>query len=176
LHRVFLVYFHLYYYSGVHICRAWVSKIHEHNNYSLIVGSDPTFKVASRYFLRFLYALTLCSSLLVNDWCHGRPLCIFCGVLASTTVLQYSAVQGIGPSLKGCNGYNGGWPSARLFGWSAADWSRPATNKSISSERKRKVYCSAEKGNHEQVGCWPVAAKGLGCWKVLKKRCKQKGG
>jgi len=36
------------------------------------------------------------------------------------------------------NGYNGGWPSARLFGWSAADWSRPATNKSISSERKRK--------------------------------------
>jgi hypothetical protein len=34
----------------------------------------------------------------------------------------------------GCNGYNGGWPSARLFGWSAADWSRPATNKSISSE------------------------------------------
>jgi len=37
------------------------------------------------------------------------------------------------------NGYNGGWPSARLFGWSAADWSRPATNKSISSERKRKI-------------------------------------
>jgi hypothetical protein len=36
------------------------------------------------------------------------------------------------------NGYNGGWPSARLFGWSAADWSRPATNKSISSERKKK--------------------------------------
>ena len=31
----------------------------------------------------------------------------------------------------GYNGYNGGWPSARLFGWSAADWSRPATNKSI---------------------------------------------
>ena len=42
------------------------------------------------------------------------------------------------------NGYNGGWPSAsRLFGWSAADWSWPATNKSISSERKRKslLFC-----------------------------------
>jgi len=25
------------------------------------------------------------------------------------------------------NGYNGGWPSARLFGWSVADWSQPAT-------------------------------------------------
>ena len=43
----------------------------------------------------------------------------------------------------GYNGYNWGWPSARLFGWSAADWSRPATNKSISSERKRKnlLFC-----------------------------------
>jgi len=43
----------------------------------------------------------------------------------------------------GYNGYNGGWPSARLFGWSAADWSRPATYKSISTERKRKsiVFC-----------------------------------
>ena len=41
------------------------------------------------------------------------------------------------------NGYNGEWPSARLFGWSAADWPRPATNISISSERKRKsvVFC-----------------------------------
>ena len=38
----------------------------------------------------------------------------------------------------GYNGYNGGWPSARLFGWSAADWSRPATDKSISSGRTRK--------------------------------------
>jgi hypothetical protein len=25
-----------------------------------------------------------------------------------------------------------------LFGWSAADWSRPAANKSLSAERKRK--------------------------------------
>jgi len=38
----------------------------------------------------------------------------------------------------GYNGYNRGRRSARLFGWSAADWSRPATNKSISSERKKK--------------------------------------
>ena len=28
-------------------------------------------------------------------------------------------------------------------------------------KQKEKVYCSAEKGNHEQVGCWPVAAKRL---------------
>ena len=25
-------------------------------------------------------------------------------------------------------------------------------------KEKEKVYCSAEKGNHERVGCWPVAA------------------
>jgi len=45
--------------------------------------------------------------------------------------------------LENNNGYNGGWPSARSFGWSAADWSRPATNESISSERKRKslLFC-----------------------------------
>jgi hypothetical protein len=48
----------------------------------------------------------------------------------------------------GYNGYNGGWPSARLLDWSAADWSRPATNKSISSERNRKAYCSADCGFH----------------------------
>jgi len=46
----------------------------------------------------------------------------------------------------GYNGWTvtrGGWPSARLFGWSAADWSRSATNKSISSERKREslLFC-----------------------------------
>ena len=46
-------------------------------------------------------------------------------------------------TIYGYIGYNGGRPSARLFGWSAADWSRPATNKSISSERKRKglLFC-----------------------------------
>ena len=43
----------------------------------------------------------------------------------------------------GYNGYIGGWPSARLFGWSAADWSRPATNKFIGSKRKRSslLFC-----------------------------------
>ena len=47
----------------------------------------------------------------------------------------------------GYNCYNGGWPSARLFGWSAADWSRPATNKSMSSETKRKslLFCRERK-------------------------------
>jgi hypothetical protein len=45
------------------------------------------------------------------------------------------------------NGYKGGWPSARLLGWSAADWSRPATNKSINSERE-KVQCP-KKGNYK---------------------------
>ena len=41
------------------------------------------------------------------------------------------------------NGYNGGWPLTWLFDWSAADWSRPDTNKSISSERRRKslLFC-----------------------------------
>ena len=29
------------------------------------------------------------------------------------------------------NGYNEGWPSAGLFGWSATDWSRPATMSSF---------------------------------------------
>jgi hypothetical protein len=29
------------------------------------------------------------------------------------------------------NGYIGNWPSARLFRWSAADWSRPATRVAI---------------------------------------------
>jgi len=43
----------------------------------------------------------------------------------------------------GYNDYNGGWPSARLFGWSAADWSWPATNISISSERKRKSLAAS---------------------------------
>jgi len=47
----------------------------------------------------------------------------------------------------GYSNYKGIWPSAKLFGWSAADWSRRATNNSISSERKRKslVFCWKEK-------------------------------
>ena len=59
-----------------------------------------------------------------------------------------------GEAFKYLNDYNGGWPSVRLFGCSAAGWSRPATNKSMSSERKRKSLVFAEKGNHDQVGCW----------------------
>ena len=62
--------------------------------------------------------------------------------------LQMRVDNGTGKGWCGMhNGYNGGWPAARLFGWSAADWSRPATKKSISSERKRESYCSAEKEN-----------------------------
>ena len=77
----------------------------------------------------------------------------------------------------GYNGYNhGGWPSARLFGCSAAaDWSRPATNKSISSERKGKSVLFCWERKSWKVGCWPVAAKRVGLLKVLIKRCKQKG-
>jgi len=39
-----------------------------------------------------------------------------------------------------------GWPSASLFWRLAADWSRPATNKSISSERKGEslMFCWGE--------------------------------
>ena len=70
------------------------------------------------------------------------------------------------------NGYNGGWPSARLFGWSAADWSRPATNKSRKKKKKSIVVLRKEIMNKLVVDL--LQQKGLGCWKVLKKRCKQK--
>ena len=59
----------------------------------------------------------------------------------------------------GYNGCNGGWPSARLFGWSAADWSRPATNQSISSERKRKSLLFCWERKSWTSCCWPAAAK-----------------
>ena len=75
----------------------------------------------------------------------------------------------------GYNGYNGGGPSARLFGWSAADWSRPAANKSISFKRKRKksiVLLRKEIMNKLVIDL--LQQKWLGCWKVLKKRCKKK--
>jgi len=71
--------------------------------------------------------------------------------------------------------YNGGWPSARLFGWSAADWSRPATNKSISSKRKRKSIVLLRKEIMNKLVVDLLQRKGLGYWKVLKKRCIQKG-
>ena len=55
----------------------------------------------------------------------------------------------------------GGGPSARLFGWLAADGSQPATNKSISSERKRKSL----------LFCWE--RKSWTCW--LLTCCSKKG-
>ena len=70
---------------------------------------------------------------------------------------------------KNYNGYNGGWPSASLFGWSAADWSQPATNE----EKRKKILLRKEIMNKLVVDL--LQQKGLGCWKVLKKRCKQKG-
>jgi len=73
------------------------------------------------------------------------------------------------------NGYNGGWPSARLFGWSAADWSQPATNKSLSLEKKKKSIVLLRKEIMNKLVVDLLQQKGLGCWKVLNKRCKQKG-
>ena len=73
------------------------------------------------------------------------------------------------------NGYNGGRPSSRLFGWSAADWSQPATNNSISSERKRKSIVLLRKELMNRLVVDLLQQKGLGCWKVHKKRWKQKG-
>ena len=66
----------------------------------------------------------------------------------------------------GYNGYidyNRGWPSATLFKWSAADWSRPATNNSISSERKRKslLFCWERKSWTSWLYC-------------ISKRCSKK--
>jgi len=67
------------------------------------------------------------------------------------------------------------WPSARLFGWSAADWSRPATNKSVSSERKRKslVFCWERKS----WTSWLLTCRSKKGWAAVKssKRCIQEG-
>ena len=66
---------------------------------------------------------------------------------------------------------------ARLFGWSAADWSRPATNKSISSERKRKglAFCWERKPwTLTNTGCWPVAVKRVGLLRSPKKSINKK--
>jgi len=69
---------------------------------------------------------------------HKGLVCFFSSMPAAFSSLQQVLLSNLT-----VNGYNGGWPSARLFGWSAADWSRPATNKSISSERKRNslLFC-----------------------------------
>ena len=65
--------------------------------------------------------------------------------------------------------------SARLFGWSAADWSRPATNKFIGSKKKKKSIVLLKKEIINKLVVDLLQQKSLGCWKVLKKRCKQKG-
>ena len=50
-----------------------------------------------------------------------------------------------------------GWPSARLFGWSACDWSSPVNRKSISSDTKKKGLLSYCKRKSEKacalIGC-----------------------
>jgi hypothetical protein len=71
-------------------------------------------------------------------------------------------------SYNGLNDYNGGWPSARLFGWSAADWSRPATNKFISSEREKNSIVLLRKEIMNKLVVDLLQQKGLGCWKVLE--------
>jgi len=48
---------------------------------------------------------------------------------------------------------------------------QPQINPKAQKE-KEKVYCSAEKGNFEQVGCWPVAAKRVGLLKSPQKKVK----
>jgi len=53
----------------------------------------------------------------------------------------------------GYKGYNGGWPSARLLGWSAADWSRPSTTMgtmgTMGGDLQQVVWL---------IGCWLVSA------------------
>ena len=53
--------------------------------------------------------------------------------------------------------------SARLFCWSAADWSRPATNKFISSKRKRKRLVFFYDGGG---ALWCSVPRWLSCLKV----------
>jgi len=71
--------------------------------------------------------------------------------------------------LIGYNGYdyNGGWPSARLFGWAAADWSRTATNKSKSSERSKEKKSSVplrkEIKNKKSVDLYHLCGASIDC-------------
>jgi len=63
----------------------------------------------------------------------------------------------------GYNGYNKGRPSARLFGWSAADWSWPAPRKSISSNIHSLVSrWERRTEDHKHGGCWLDAANKFG--------------
>ena len=62
--------------------------------------------------------------------------------------------------------------------WLIGCWlSRPATNKSISLERKRKnlLFCWERKSWTSWLLTCCSKMGWAGCWKVLKKRCKQKG-
>ena len=114
---------------------------------------------------------------LCNEECCLFSVELFCNSRCVHGLLTFKNVVNVLLSvhLHGCNGYNGGWPSARLFGWSAADWSRPATNTSISSERNRKslVFC------WERIPwtIWLLTFCSKKCWAAEKssKMCKQKG-
>ena len=110
-------------------------------------------------------------------WCLCQKYCVYNVCMFWPTLLlctQSSKSFWTEPGSAGYNGYNWGWPSARLFGWSAADWSRPATNKSISSERRRKSIVLLRKEIMNKLVVDLLQQKGLGCLKVHKKRCKQK--
>jgi hypothetical protein len=109
-------------------------------------------------------AIAACSFRNVHHCCRWR-----CSSLVLFKKRKNLALQ--------CNSYNGGWPSARLFGWSAADWSRPTTNISISSERKRKskehgVLLRKKIMNRLVVDL--LQQKGLSRWKVLKNVVNEK--
>jgi len=44
-----------------------------------------------------------------------------------------------------------GWPSARLFGWSAWDWSSPAHSNSLNSDTRNRVCCRTARGYKKQL-------------------------
>ena len=62
-----------------------------------------------------------------------------------TPFSQTGWLLGIGETVLIRLGYMG-WPSARLFGWSACDWSSPVNSKSKSSDKKRKDCCRTARG------------------------------
>jgi hypothetical protein len=60
---------------------------------------------------------------------------------------------------KNNNDYNGGWPSARLFGWSAADWSRPQSKnncKEISTNSSSKSPSLQLTGQKLKQSLWTL--------------------
>jgi len=127
---------HHRYKNGLDWCRCWWDL----TDWQWNVGFTPrAIRRVRRYWLLSSSGLQSCiwvlslkvasSGPILNLHFKSTPI----GVLSWPPLILYN----------GYNDYNGGWPSARLFGWSAADWSRPATNKSISSERTRKslLFC-----------------------------------